>query len=61
MQGLLLALGCIDEIIELVRRAKDPSDAKATLVSEAYGLSEVQADAILGLRLSRLTALEVSE
>nr|WP_293841885.1 DNA gyrase subunit A [uncultured Arsenicibacter sp.] len=57
LQGLLIALDHIDEVIALIRGAKDPDQAKSGLI-ERFGLSEVQAKAILDMRLQRLTGLE---
>ncbi|MEG3437518.1 DNA gyrase subunit A [Pannus brasiliensis CCIBt3594] len=57
LQGLLIALGRLDEIIALIRGAADTAGAKEGLV-ENFGLSEAQADAILQMQLRRLTALE---
>ncbi len=58
VQGMLLALGRMEDIIELVRGAATQADAKLALRSESYNFSEEQADAILGLRLGRLTSME---
>ena len=58
VQGLLVALKNIDPIIELVRKSKDTAEARGQLMSDDYSLSEDQAEAILALRLSRLTGLE---
>ena len=60
LQGLLIALASLDEIIELIRHAADTPTAKSELIA-AYGLSEVQADAILQMQLRRLTALEAEK
>lgn len=60
LQGLLIALGNLDSIIRLIRQAADAPTAKGELVS-GYGLSEVQADAILQMQLRRLTALEAEK
>lgn len=57
IQGLLAALGHIDEVIEIIRASADRSEASDRL-QESFGISEVQADAILSMRLSRLTELE---
>lgn len=57
LQGLLIALENLDAIIELIRRSPDTAGAKQELI-DSYGLSEVQADAILQMQLRRLTALE---
>src|SRR2546423_9998420 len=57
LQGLLIALDNLDAIIELIRASRDRDAARMQLV-ERFGLSQVQAAAILGLRLSQLTALE---
>ena len=56
-RGLLIALDSIDEVIALIRAAKDREEARARLQSR-FDLSEAQADAILNMRLARLTALE---
>ncbi len=60
LQGLLIALAHLDEIIALIRHAADTPTAKGELVT-TYGLSEVQADAILQMQLRRLTALEADK
>ena len=60
LQGLLIALDNLDEIIQLIRHAADTPTAKQELI-ENYGLSEVQSDAILQMQLRRLTALEAQK
>ncbi|PAX60378.1 DNA topoisomerase (ATP-hydrolyzing) subunit A [Brunnivagina elsteri] len=60
LQGLLIALSQLDGIISLIRHAADSPTAKGELIS-SYGLSEVQADAILQMQLRRLTALEADK
>lgn len=60
LQGLLIALSHLDAIINLIRSAPDAPTAKGELISN-YGLSEVQADAILQMQLRRLTALEADK
>jgi DNA gyrase subunit A len=60
LQGLLIALSQLDPIIVLIRHAPDAPTAKAELITN-YGLSEVQADAILQMQLRRLTALEADK
>ena len=60
IEGLLAALRHIDAVIKIIRGAKDRSEASEKL-QDRYGLSEVQADAILNMRLGRLTKLEQSE
>ncbi|WP_019986635.1 DNA gyrase subunit A [Rudanella lutea] len=57
LQGLLIALDHIDEVIALIRSARDAEVAKNGLM-EKFSLSEVQAKAILEMRLQRLTGLE---
>jgi len=57
LEGLLIALGNIDEVIALIRAAADPEDARNGLI-QRFSLTEVQARAILDLRLQRLTQLE---
>ncbi|WP_251958296.1 DNA gyrase subunit A [Nostoc commune] len=60
LQGLLIALAHLDTIINLIRHAPDAPTAKGELITN-YGLSEVQADAILQMQLRRLTALEADK
>ena len=55
--GLLIALDHLDEVIELIRSSPDPTTARERLVLR-FGLSELQAQAILDMRLQRLTGLE---
>jgi DNA gyrase subunit A len=57
VEGLLAALKHIDEVIKIIKGAKDRADASEKL-QKKFGLSEIQADAILNMRLARLTALE---
>ncbi|MDO4493319.1 MAG: DNA gyrase subunit A [Clostridia bacterium] len=57
VQGLLTALDHIDEIVELIKKSANTQEAKAKLM-ERFGFSEVQAQAILDMRLARLTGLE---
>jgi len=57
LEGLVIALDHLDEVIALIRAAADPASARSGL-TERFGLSEVQAQAILDMRLQRLTALE---
>ncbi len=57
LEGLKIALDHLDEVISLIRRSKSPKEAKDGLMSN-FGLTDVQAQAILDLRLQRLTALE---
>jgi DNA gyrase subunit A len=57
VQGLLVALENIDEVIRIIRASDDRSEASEGLQA-AFGLSEIQAGAILDMRLVRLTALE---
>ncbi|HTZ18727.1 MAG TPA: DNA gyrase subunit A [Dissulfurispiraceae bacterium] len=57
LEGLKIALDHLDEIIALIRGAKSPEEAKTGLITN-YPLSEIQAQAILDMRLQRLTGLE---
>src|SRR5512133_1935747 len=57
LQGYLIALDNLDAVIALIRASADP-DAARTGLMETFDLSEVQAQAILDLRLQRLTGLE---
>lgn len=57
LEGLLIALDNLDAVINMIRSSKNPDDAKDGLMS-SFGLTEIQAKAILDLRLQRLTGLE---
>jgi len=57
VEGLRIAIDAIDEVIRIIRAAADPDTAKAGLIS-AFGLSPAQAQAIVDMRLARLTGLE---
>ncbi|OJJ23220.1 DNA gyrase subunit A [marine bacterium AO1-C] len=57
LEGLLIALDNLDEVIALIRASKDGETAKNSLI-ETFELSELQAKAILDIRLQRLTAME---
>jgi DNA gyrase subunit A len=57
LEGLLIALDHLDEVIALIRASKTPDEAKEGLISN-FDLSEAQAKAILEMRLQRLTGLE---
>nr|MCU0356582.1 DNA gyrase subunit A [Cyclobacteriaceae bacterium] len=57
LEGYLIALDNLDEVIALIRASRDPDTAKNDLMSR-FGLSEIQSKAILEMRLQRLTGLE---
>ncbi|MBA2692206.1 MAG: DNA gyrase subunit A [Rubrobacter sp.] len=57
LEGLLIALNSLDEVVETIRRSKNPETARKNLMKN-FDLSERQAQAILDLRLQRLTAME---
>ena len=57
LEGLMTALDFIDEVIAILRRSKDQSEGKQALI-DRFGLTEVQADAIVKMRLGQLTGLE---
>lgn len=57
LEGLKIALDNIDEVIELIKNSADTTAARDGLMSK-FGLSELQANAILDMRLSKLTGLE---
>ncbi len=60
LEGLRIALKDIDEVVRLIRASQDTATAKAALISR-FQLTIVQAEAILDMRLQRLTALEHSK
>ncbi|MFA0963932.1 DNA gyrase subunit A [Roseivirga sp. BDSF3-8] len=57
LEGYLIALDNLDEVIKLIRESRDPETARNELISR-FKLSEIQARAILDMRLQRLTGLE---
>ena len=57
LEGLMTALDFIDEVIAILRASKDQSEGKQALI-DRFGLTEVQADAIVKMRLGQLTGLE---
>lgn len=58
LQGYLIALDHLDEVIALIRSSATPEVAKENLINAGWGLDEIQAKAILELRLQRLTGME---
>ena len=60
LEGLKIALDNIDEIIKIIRGSKDPTQAKEGLMN-GFNLSEIQSQAILDMRLQKLTGLEVDK
>jgi DNA gyrase subunit A len=60
LEGYVIALDNIDEVIKIIRGSQDDAEAKARLI-ERFGLTEIQTDAILEMRLRRLTGLERSK
>ena len=60
LEGLIIAVKNIDEVVRIIKTADDTADARAKLRAR-FSLSEMQANAILDLRLARLTKLEVEK
>ncbi|MBV9960784.1 MAG: DNA gyrase subunit A [Parafilimonas sp.] len=58
LNGYLIALDHLDEVIRLIRNSATPDIAKDNLINAGWGLDEIQAKAILELRLQRLTGME---
>jgi DNA gyrase subunit A len=58
LSGYLIALDHLDEVIALIRASSTPEIAKEALITAGWGLDEIQAKAILELRLQRLTGME---
>ncbi len=58
LEGLMIAVDNLDEVIRLIRASKNPKEARVALM-EAFALDETQAQAILDMRLQRLTNLEI--
>jgi DNA gyrase subunit A len=60
LEGLIIALDHLDEVITLIRTSRTPDQAREGLIGQ-FGLSEIQAKAILDMRLQRLTGLEMDK
>jgi DNA gyrase subunit A len=60
LEGLKIAVDNIDEIVAIIKKSKDVPDADARL-RKRFGLSEKQSDAILNMRLAKLTGLEIEK
>lgn len=60
LEGLVVALHNVDEVIHTIKSSKDKQDALTNLMSK-FGLTEIQANAILDMKLQRLTNLEVEK
>jgi DNA gyrase subunit A len=58
LEGYLIALDHLDEVIRLIRSSANPEAAKESLMTAGWGISDIQAKAILELRLQRLTGME---
>ena len=58
LAGLMVAVDHLDEVIALIRKSKNPKEAKEQLMNR-FGLTDIQAQAILDMRLQRLTGLEI--
>ncbi len=58
LEGLIIAVDNLDEVIRLIRASKTPKEARERLIA-AFNLTEIQAQAILDMRLQRLTNLEI--
>jgi DNA gyrase subunit A len=58
LNGYLIALDHLDEVIRLIRSSENPEIAKNNLINAGWGIDEIQAKAILELRLQRLTGME---
>ncbi len=60
LEGLIIAVSNIDEVIRIIKTSKDPKEARERLMAR-FSLSEIQAQAILDMRLQRLTGLEIEK
>ena len=58
LEGLMVAVNNLDEVIAIIRASKNPKEAREQLMNR-FGFTEIQAQAILDLRLQRLTGLEI--
>ncbi len=60
LEGLMIAVDNLDEVIEIIRGSDDTASARAALI-ERFALTEIQSNAILEMRLRQLTALSINE
>ena len=60
VEGLRIAVANIDEVVAIIKKSSDVNDARANLIAR-FELSEIQANAILDMRLARLTGLEIEK
>ncbi|HEX4887184.1 MAG TPA: DNA gyrase subunit A [Luteibaculaceae bacterium] len=60
LEGLIIAINNLDAVIKLIRESRTPDDARDGLIGQ-FNLSEIQAKAILEMRLQRLTGLEIEK
>ena len=60
LEGLIIAVDNVDEVIRIIRRSKTPAEARDALMKR-FGLTQIQAQAILDMRLARLTSLQIIE
>lgn len=60
LEGLIIAIDAIDRVIQLIRSSKNGPEAKGKLM-EAFNMTEIQAQAVLDMRLQRLTSLQIVE
>ena len=60
LEGFRIAIDNIDEVVQMIKKSKDPQDAKDKLM-DRFKLSEIQSKAILDMRLQKLTGLEVTK
>jgi DNA gyrase subunit A len=60
LEGLIIALANIDEVVAIIKASRDVSTARLNL-QERFSLSEIQSDAIVDMRLGRLTSLEIEK
>ena len=58
LEGMMIAIQAIDEVVQIIKTSNDTQDARRRL-EEAFALSEIQSQAIVDMRLGRLTALEI--
>ncbi len=61
LNGYLIALDHLNEVIELIKQSQTPDEAKTKLMNAGWGLDDIQCKAILELRLQRLTGMEIEK
>lgn len=61
LSGIIIAVGSLNETINAIKCSSDISEVRMKLMSPVFGLTSIQADAVLNLKLGRLTTIEIAK